>query len=175
MPPITPTIKSATNPDYDLPHFQLPPSLPKKSVFPNGNDPYEEPIARSLTNNNHLLIPASVQGGVGIKMAQSPTIFSILSGGSHTNPSEYNQTGSMVASSRTYISTTEPSGIYGEQIGQIGQIGQNGQIGPIVQYEAPVFYTAPLNRLDDDYEFSDEDDQMGNNDDDDDIFGFEDQ
>lgn len=101
----TPTTKPSV-PTCDPPDFILPPSLPKQSFLPADgseanaqNDNFgSQSVARSLTNNDHSAIPQSLGQG-GIKMGQSPTIFSMLSGGN---------VGSMVASSRTYVSTSTP-------------------------------------------------------------------
>ena len=122
MPQVnTPTTKPAV-PHCDPPQLNLPPSLPKQSylnVDGGGSDGSQQsdyqpaPIARSLTNNDHSLIPpSSMNNSSGIKMGQSPTIFSILSSSDNSTGMSYRAQGlgtSMVASSRTYASTTMPS------------------------------------------------------------------
>lgn len=130
---ITPTTKPS-QPTTNPPALNLPPSLPKQSYLndcglnsDNNTTPQQfdgnpsslrrgstygqdAPIARSLTNNDHNIIPASMGNTGGIKMGQSPTILSILSGTDQTtnNGLSYRGGGSMVASSRTYVSTTVP-------------------------------------------------------------------
>lgn len=129
---MTPTTKP-TPATIDVPAMNLPPSLPKQSYLgdmtdqePPQFDPFGQPSSvrrgsvwleqnkpRSLTNNQHSAIPQSFSGGDGgIKMGQSPTILSILSSTEQThvpnNGMSYKQGSSMIASSRTYVSTTVP-------------------------------------------------------------------
>ena len=126
----TPTTKPL-QPTIDPPTIALPPSFPKQSYLLHDleNEPnldssenpiattarrgstwgQDQPMARSLTNNDHSIIPGSLGNANAIKMGQSPTILSILSGTDQThNATSYRGGSSMVASSRTYVSTNVP-------------------------------------------------------------------
>lgn len=110
----TPTTRPQ-QPTVEPPSFALPPSLPKQSFFDHNDDLdngampparrgsawEQQPVARSLTNNDH---GSYIPSGSMVKMGQSPTILSILSTTDQTNTTG----GGMSYSSRTYASTTVP-------------------------------------------------------------------